>query len=272
MPLRRINPGEELYNWLVQRYQEKSGDNRANSWMLAIARDFSMDELGDYLFKSTVYMVLRRLLASAAWYEELYQDDTVVTSLFEKDYLLGVFGFGPEDRKYLRRIVFSAYDASKKNIAPNTMKTIRDWASATNQRCHISGCVIDYAEHDPNLAHRRFTLDHIWPRSLGGVSEEWNLRVACKSCNQIRQNTVDESDAHYEHFHVKVPDSSPSFLKELHWSFRIAALAAANHQCQMCSGEVRVQDMASGPQFLPKTRQESLNMFNVVVGCERHRK
>jgi len=35
------------------------------------------------------------------------------------------------------------------------------------------------------------TIDHIIPQQLGGPSEEWNLRVLCKSCNAFKHVMID---------------------------------------------------------------------------------
>ncbi len=40
------------------------------------------------------------------------------------------------------------------------------------------------------LADDEITLDHLFPKSLGGSNSVENLRITCKSCNQSRGNSL----------------------------------------------------------------------------------
>lgn len=33
-------------------------------------------------------------------------------------------------------------------------------------------------------------VDHIWPKSKGGTDDRWNLRAACKPCNQSKSDQI----------------------------------------------------------------------------------
>ncbi|NER97868.1 MAG: HNH endonuclease [Symploca sp. SIO1B1] len=43
--------------------------------------------------------------------------------------------------------------------------------------------------HSPEFVNTdRFTIDHIWPQSLAGSDELYNLALACRRCNERRYN------------------------------------------------------------------------------------
>lgn len=39
-----------------------------------------------------------------------------------------------------------------------------------------------------NLDEKNFTVDHIYPRSLGGDDKEDNLAISCRSCNSSKKD------------------------------------------------------------------------------------
>lgn len=43
---------------------------------------------------------------------------------------------------------------------------------------------------DPNIPFSRLTLDHAWPRMLGGSNEIHNLVLACSPCNTKKGATI----------------------------------------------------------------------------------
>lgn len=44
----------------------------------------------------------------------------------------------------------------------------------------FGGCTVD----------RDLTVDHIIPKEKGGTDDEWNLTVACRTCNGRKKNNV----------------------------------------------------------------------------------
>jgi hypothetical protein len=266
MAHQKISPGEELFVWILNRYKRQKVAQ--DSWVSNMSREFNMDELEDFLLRSTVLMVLRRLIWNASWYEKRFVDRSITIERFEKDYLLEVFGFGRKDRLLISKLVFESLDATKRDISPGLFTELKKQARNRNQRCEICGRIIDYDATDTQNA---FSLDHLWPQSLGGLSEAWNLRTSCKNCNSRRQNIVEASDVHYEHFHVKTDQTSDpgdSFWKQLNNEFRIAALMRADFECEIC-GE-SVENMEEGPAFVTREREENFHIFNIQVYCKKH--
>jgi len=250
----------------MDRYKRQKVDG--SSWIHAVAREFDIDELEGFLMKSTALMLLRRLLSNARWYENRFPEPAIAIERFDRDYLLGTFGFRPDERKILVRLVVRSLDASAENIPQGLRRAMKDRTHQLDRGCDICGSKLDF---DSESSHSAFSLDHIWPRSLGGVSDEWNLRVTCKSCNENRQSIIEACDTHYEHFQVKSDwsaDKESSFWKEFNWGFRIAAIMQAEYKCEMCG--TPITNMVEGHTFIRRDNDESYHMFNVKLICAKH--
>jgi hypothetical protein len=51
-----------------------------------------------------------------------------------------------------------------------------------------------YCQTQMDISGIQFTIDHIIPESLGGLTEEHNLCLACWDCNLIKQNRIRAND------------------------------------------------------------------------------
>ncbi|WP_224245012.1 HNH endonuclease [Hyalangium gracile] len=210
--------------------------------------------------------MLRRLLANAHWYEHKYDqpDIPIHEEKFENEYLRYHLSFESRDARQLAALTYKALDASKANYTNHTFKTIKERSARQSLRCELCGGEIDYATAD-SKDPKRFSLDHIWPRSLGGTSDEDNLRVTCGGCNEFRQNYTSAADMHYEHWHVKVPEASESFLKEADRKFRLAVNLRSNFACQRCDRPVSA--LPDGLRLEARSREENHNIFNSISVC-----
>jgi 5-methylcytosine-specific restriction endonuclease McrA len=265
-----LTSGEKLFRWILNRYDRPL---TANSWIAEMAREFEMDDLEQYLFRSTALMVLRRLIWNVAWYTNAYCGERLaIVELYEQEYLLGHFGFDRRERRELSKLAFDAFDASLAAIPDALRLRLFREAVDNQERCRLCGKEIDFAG---NNRHLSFSLDHIWPWKLGGESEEWNLRVAHRICNERRQDLVEASDTHYEHFHVKEPSTAnerDSYWKELNWEFRFASLFRAGFKCEVCRVAIPLHQLEGTLHYSARSRAENLNMFNVQVTCDKHMK
>lgn len=70
------------------------------------------------------------------------------------------------------------------SINPEVKQAVRERASYLCEYCHSS----------ERLSASRFTIDHITPRSLGGLDSLVNLALACRRCNERRYNFVASID------------------------------------------------------------------------------
>jgi 5-methylcytosine-specific restriction endonuclease McrA len=44
---------------------------------------------------------------------------------------------------------------------------------------------------DKSIRFSQADIDHVWPQSRGGSNSNWNLVVACQSCNRSKGNKID---------------------------------------------------------------------------------
>lgn len=266
-----LTPGERLFNWILDTYKQRRASE--DSWIHALSTNFDIDpyQFEDYLMRSSGFMLLRRLLWNASWYERQYgyvgKYELIV--IFERYYLRDVLGFSGTEVRSLSRLTFNAVEESQRDITSGLFHSLKGKYRLSDQGCQLCGVAIDYNSSDQDNS---FSLDHIWPQSLGGTSDEWNLRVACRLCNSKRKNFVEASDTHYEHFHVKRVRATDEagFLTELNWDFRMAALLRAGFACEICGKDVDKMD--GWLDFLQRNRAESYQMFNIMVACKTHNK
>lgn len=261
-----IAPGQQLYRWLVDRYPRAEPAN----WVQKIGADFPDPDLEQLLYESTIVMLLRRLLANGERHRRLYGD--AAERQFKTNYLsrhLAMSTCAPE----VSALVFKSLEAADQDIPRSLSNRLRTEYLRLRARCALCARSIDYGltsiPNDPTydpLQDFAFSLDHIWPSSLGGPSEEWNLRPAHRSCNSRRSDMLGGVDSHYERFHVKVPDSDASYAADFDNLRRLAVRARTHFCCAMCDVDANrtTRDFA----FSRRNEVEGDNIINTQWLCE----
>ena len=271
MPTQKTS-GERLFDWILARYTHRHVSEK--SWIGCMAEDFRMEliDFEELLLRSSSLMFLRRVIRNANWYLETFDglDELEIRRRFDRDYLGDVLAIKRHERPQLVKLVFDAAIASQKVIPRRLRRSLEKHATDRNQRCEIGGCIINYSFVDTPDS---LSLDHIWPRALGGESEQWNLRVACLSCNSQRKDLVDFTDVHYEHLHAQSDAviKNPYMLgTETSNALLFAALMRAKNMCERCGTPVNTMD----GKVLYGRRQygENYNLFNIEVLCPQHGK
>ena len=88
--------------------------------------------------------------------------------------------------KEVARKVKSAQEVSFVKIAPNLRRRMRKSTGA--HFCYLCNAVLDLSAEDGDPA--QFTLEHLWPSSLGGDSVEENLLPACIDCQNKKADSM----------------------------------------------------------------------------------
>lgn len=86
-------------------------------------------------------------------------------------------------RKFCEHLKLAArVSVDARPASPALAKRIREEIG----RCYMCGRQLTQKGHDVDRA----TVEHLWPLSLGGRSDEENLIAACRKCNEGRENSV----------------------------------------------------------------------------------
>jgi hypothetical protein len=103
----------------------------------------------------------------------------------------------------LARLVVQATKASDQNITRTTRTLVL--RGMEEVQCYLCGRLLDPAVPDGNPAF--LSLDHLWPASIGGESDEDNLLPACCDCQQKK---ADSPSWEWINLHNMVWPSAPS--------------------------------------------------------------
>jgi len=257
------NPGYKLFQWLQHNYPH-SNSEKSPTWLAGISEDFNMNILESVIYESSLLMVLRHLIVTADWYRRQFENTNVdFEDIFETKCLKNHFSFGSTKSRELSNLAFNAMRTSRQDITKSTKKKLHQTYEFYKNSCYLCGGEIDYKN---NNSFNYLSLDHIWPQSLGGSSDEYNLNPACKKCNENRQEIVCFSDIHYEHFNIRTPKDDASYSNEFKWHFRFGVIFRALCKCELCGGKI---SSSGGIDFQPREDSQALSAFNSMVVCKR---
>lgn len=118
--------------------------------------------------------------------------------------------------KVARQLV-EAVENSNRDISKATRSRVL--AVSSSHRCYICNWPLSKTakEKDPGF----LTLEHLWPKSLGGDSVEENLLPACKRCQDAKADGISWEWVNVHNW-VLPPSPSSEALKSIPWSVRIA--------------------------------------------------
>lgn len=135
-------------------------------------------------------------------------------------------------------------------------------AKRSGFNCYICGKALDFEGKDRD---RFATADHIWPRSLGGLNDRENIKMACGECNnKIKRNRIDYRDYHYELISLASAEEEAGFLAELEPMYRVAVYAKSNYTCASCGQPAyRIGKLLVGRI----DKADSWHFLNLVAYC-----
>ena len=163
--------------------------------------------------------------------------------------------------------IVKCLDAAKSN-KPTALerKRIIKRSKDRNYFCFLCGQEMDFSSH--STESNAFSIDHIWPRQIGGWSSNENYSAACQECNnKIKTDFIDYADYHYEK--ISFSTSPYAFLpKDRKSRIELAVFSKTNYCCIVCSqpafriGELYVGKLEPG---------DGWHYFNLAPYCKKHR-
>lgn len=260
-----INPGEKLRDILSEIFHY---DPKHDSSVLDQIDKMMMadGELALLTYRSLINYVTRRLITIAEYMKRKYSGDSYPSGYYIgeiKSYLRNRTNIPSEMREKILALLLECLAARSKSVRSAVKKRIRRQAQEQGLKCYICGCDMDFSLNDEYLAA---VIEHVWPHAMGGVSQEANLRVACKKCSDHKQSYMDASDFHFEEMCLVDEEDSDDFNKRLTRQFKIAIWAKSDYACILC-GKPASQ---GGLGFARRNHNDNWHFLNMDAYCDEH--
>lgn len=129
-------------------------------------------------------------------------------------------------------------------------------------RCYICGC---------STTKEESVVEHSWPKAFGGSKSLENLRIACDTCNKIKDNHIQTTDFHYERISLASHENESGFLAELNRVnfYKIALWARSDYSCTVCGK--RAEEIGQ-LDFTRKNSGDSWHFVNIDAVCSTCKK
>lgn len=259
------NPGKILQGLLKEIYPldntgSKSFVHSIDNALMAEGEFFQL------VYESSINHLVRRLITSAEHLRrkyDLYPDDSVSEI---RKFLRDFTHIPPSQREKIVTLLVECLRERDRKISLKLKDSIRKEAQSRGANCYLCGCEIDFERTDAPRFNS-LTLDHLWPRKMGGKSLESNLKIACKRCNELKGDYIDASDFHYEEICLVTNEKDESFNVEFRREYKIAVLAKSDFKCMICGKPAeRVGEL----QFARREPSDSWHFLNVDAYCSEH--
>ncbi len=133
----------------------------------------------------------------------------------------------------LARTTIAAERVSRQSIGKSVRREVTP--SNGHANCFLCGTVLSAKQID-NHASDFFTLEHVWPQSLGGESVADNLLPACTTC-QTAKGDAPSWESYNVHNLVMASKPSQSKLEEVSRSRRMRIARHTLHAIDLCEQE-----------------------------------
>ncbi len=199
---RSTSPGEDL--WLALRDMYVTDDDRAYPTLELVELPRWLEPPGafaerhvDVAVTTTAYRLLKaakRVQKDAALDGEAVRslqgqvlvEESVWRHMVER---MEFAALDPRPQKILPYLVYRSLVVGNADIKPNARATVLDEAQEITGGqvcCYCCGDTLWSPDFETPL--RDISLDHVWPRTLGGVSTAENLLPICPPCNGAKED------------------------------------------------------------------------------------
>ncbi|MBD1899181.1 HNH endonuclease [Trichocoleus sp. DQ-A3] len=261
-----INPGQALKLFLKELYPPSQRDQTCSIFKMddALASDGRLFELA---YESSINYLIRRLLTTTEYLSNKFNPAEYPSGRYIEEVRRFLKEYTHIPRNKTEKLLILLLDCLREKFKEPSATTKRNLirrARDTGQRCYICGCSLDFEQE--NL-YNSAIIEHVWPRSLGGASDNTNLRVSCKRCSEIKSNYIDVADFHYEEICLSSDKNSVHFFNSLEWEYRIAILMKNSFSCVICGKEPAYEGEL---EFCRQETEDSWHFLNVDTYCSQH--
>ncbi len=264
-----INPGEQLRNFIKSLYPLDMEDNTQNQNRCFIDRvDHLIMAEGSFrqlVYDSTINYLIRTLIKTAEYLRRKYESDNFPPEQFIielRKFLKSNIRLDDNDCEKLLAILQICLEVKSKSLKGAMKRQVRRNLNENQElRCYICGRALSSANKED------IHTDHIFPQTMGGATEEFNLKVACKKCNENKSEYIDSTDFHYEQMCFVSEKGTKSFNIELERKYQIAIWAKSQYSCSIC-GKPALE--VGRLDFGRINLSDSWHFLNMEAYCNEH--
>ena len=263
------SPGYKLREVLEEIFPYQPQNS---NFIFKIDRSINADENFALLsYYSSLNYLIRRLIVGADFIKRKYNIEGLPAEKYLgeiKKYIYTTYNFPPTKVEDIYDLIVESVTERNRKLSQAKKDAVLKAGKSRDLGCYICGkeLIYDkrgYPENHPDIAE----VEHLWPKSLGGSNELFNLEVCCFQCNKGKANHIDVADYHYEKFFVIKDRSDVDFFSDFHRSFIVASHLRNDCKC------IRCNKLAIHQNRLYLNRRDSSegwHMLNIDSYCSKH--
>jgi hypothetical protein len=263
------SPGVKLFSALVGHF---NNSNSAEGFAAAADRFFKADgELVNVINERIVSYTVRRMIHGIRFrLEELGTINNYVSQNLEviRDFIVNTTSLAVDDElvNELAALIQASLNSAPKSVKSkrrrNFIKNLQDNGITS---CYICGIYLNFSEVTNEASPE---LEHLFPRTFGGLNDESNYQVSCKKCNGLKDDAIGPFDFHFEHISTRHTDAHQDFRKKLFKRSNSVAIKLKEHcKCGQCG---RSAQEAGELRATRKDNNDSWHYLNIGLICNDH--
>jgi 5-methylcytosine-specific restriction endonuclease McrA len=276
----KTNPGQQLRELLKEIYPLNTEDINSSEGSSFVSRiDDGLIAGGNFtnlVYESSINYLLRRLINTSEYIRrksELFSSENFVVEL--RRFLTEEIKIQTDKIEKILVLLKVCVEAKDKRLKSSRRKElIRNARENGEIRCYICGKSLEnelenereVSTKDKSYKQEKIEVEHIWPKTMGGATEDFNLKLSCSYCNQAKEDYIDATDFHYEqicHVRVDVSDVTEVLKRE----YKIAIWAKNSYSCSVCDKPAVTVGKLKFGRLNPN---DSWHFLNIEAYCDEH--
>ncbi len=275
------NPGQELREFLkvvFPQYGKNTDNEKTECFIVRIDEGLRADgELTKIVYESSINYLLRRLINTAEYLRRKYQTDEFPSEKFNQElrrFIRENTHIPEEKSEKLFVLLQGCLEAKRKKLKKSKRdRLIKDYSSKNELRCYICGKYLSETEAETEVelkaqTEEKIEIEHLWPKTMGGATEDFNLKISCSFCNKSKQDYIDASDFHYEQICLVNDKNDTNFSYEMQRTYKVALLSKSNYSCSVCNKQAATVGKLN---FGRLNLNDSWHFLNIQAYCDEHR-